>query len=179
MVQPSIQVIDVILHACYAVIIHPSPDINLYLFKTRSDALTAFTGRVFTQLVFELLHRLWMNADIYSPAILPQRKAEKLKISDCKHADHTAFLLIYLQFQSPFQILRARLQESLCRSFTLRQQYDVVCIAYAWNSSSQIFLVELIEVDVSQQGGKIPPLCGEKSYVELKQKTMMNTVFHA
>ena len=158
MVQPSIQVIDVILYACYAVIVHPSPDVNLYLFKTWSDALTAFTGRVFTQSVLELLHRLWMNADIYSSAILPQRKAEKLKISDCKHADYTAFLLIYLQFQSPFQILRARLQESLSRSFTLRQQYNVVRIAYTWNSSSQIFLVELIEVDVSQQGGKIPPL---------------------
>ena len=166
MVQPSIQVVDVILHARYAVIVHPPPNIHLNLFKTRSDALTAFTGRVFTQLVFELLHRLWMNADIYSPAILPQRKAEKLKISDCKHADHTTFLLIYLQFQSPFQILRARLQESLSRSFTLRQQYNVVCIPYAWDSSSQIFLVELIEVDVGQQGREIPSLCGDIYYAE-------------
>ena len=95
-VQPSVEIIDRILHACDSVVIHPSSDIDLDLLQTWSDALTAPTGRVFAQMVFELLHRLRMNADINALSVLPQREAEKLKISDRKYADDTAFLLIHL-----------------------------------------------------------------------------------
>ena len=128
-VQPSVEIIDRVLHACDPVVVHPSSDIDLDLFQTWSDALTASTGRVFAQMVFELLHRLRVNADIDASTVPSQCKAEILKISDRKHADDTAFLLIYLQFQGFFKILRARLQKPLGGSLALCQQYDVVCVA--------------------------------------------------
>ena len=166
-VQPSIEIIDRGFHARDPIVVHPPSAIDLDLFKTWSDALTPSTGRVFAQLIFELLHRLWMNADIDALPVLPQRKAEILKISDSKHADNAAFLLIHLQFQSSLKILRARLQKSLCGSFALRQQDDVVCIADARNSPFQVLLIELIEVDVRQQRGKVSSLCRVLCYVEL------------
>ena len=79
-VQPPVEIIDWILHACDSVVVHPPSDIDLYLFQTRSNALAASTGRVFAQMVFELLHRLRMNADIYPSAVLPQREAEILSV---------------------------------------------------------------------------------------------------
>ena len=166
-VQPTVEVIDLVLHACDSVVVHPPSDIDLDLFKTGSDALTASTGRVFAQVVFELLHRLRMNADIYALSVLPQRKAEILKISDCKHADNAAFLLIHLQFQGSLKILHARLQKSLGGSFTLRQQDDIVRVADARNSPFQILLIELIEIDVRQQRGEVSSLCRVLCYVEL------------
>ena len=108
-----------------------------------------------------------MNADIYALSVPSQRKAEILKISDCKHADNAAFLLIHLQFQSSLKILRARLQKSLCGSFALRQQDDIVRVADARYSPFQILLIELIEVDVRQQRGKVSSLCRVLCYVEL------------
>ena len=118
-------------------------------------------------MVFELHHRLWMNADVDPSAIPSQCKAEILKISDCKHADNAAFLLIHLQFQGSLKILHARLQKSLGGSFTLRQQDDIVRVADARNSPFQILLIELIEVDVRQQRGKVSSLCRVLCYVEL------------
>ena len=118
-------------------------------------------------MVFELLHRLWMNADVDPSAIPSQCKAEILKISDSKHADNAAFLLIHLQFQSSLKILRARLQKSLCGSFALRQQDDIVRVADARYPPFQILLIELIEVDVRQQRGKVSSLCRVLCYVEL------------
>ena len=99
-----------------------------------------------------------MNADIYALSVPSQRKAEILKISDCKHADNAAFLLIHLQFQSSLKILRARLQKSLCGSFALRQQDDIVRVADARYPPFQILLIELVEVDICQQRGKVSSL---------------------
>ena len=166
-IQPSVQFIDLVLHACDSIVIHPTSHIDLDLFQTQSYALTASTGRVFAQVVFELLHRLRMNADIYALSVPSQRKAEILKIWYCKQADNAAFLLIHLQFQSSLKILRARLQKSLCGSFALRQQDDIVRVADARYSPFQILLIELIEVDVRQQRGKVSSLCRVLCYVEL------------
>ena len=41
--------------------------------------------------------------------------------------------------------LRELTDSALCK------KHDVICISYAWNTSFQVFLVELIEVDVCQQ----------------------------
>ena len=177
-VQPTVEVIDLVLHACNSVVVHPSSDIDLDFLKTWSDALTASTGRVFAQVVFELLHRLRMNADIYALSVPSQRKAEILKISDCKHADNAAFLLIHLQFQSSLKILRARLQKSLCGSFALRQQDDIVRVADARYSPFQILLIELIEVDVRQQRGKVSSLCRASYYAELMKGTVEKQASH-
>ena len=73
-VQPPIETVDRVLHACNAIIVHPTSDIDPDLLETWSDALTAFTGRVFAQTVFELLHRLRMNSDINALSVLPQRE---------------------------------------------------------------------------------------------------------
>jgi len=157
-VQPPAHVIDRVLHACNSVVAHTTSDIDLDLFKNRPYALSASTSRVFAQLVFELLHRLWLNANIDTSAILPQRKAQKLKISDRKHAYDTAFLSVHFQFQRLFEIFRTRLQKSLCGSFASRQKNDVVRIANAWNSPFQILLIVFVEVDVRQQRRKISSL---------------------
>ena len=119
-----------------------------------------------------------MNADIYALSVPSQRKAEILKISDCKHADNAAFLLIHLQFQSSLKILRARLQKPLRGSFTLCQQDDVVRVADARNSPFQILLVELIEVDVRQQRGKVSSLCRASYYAELMKGTVEKQASH-
>ena len=177
-VQPTVEVIDLVLHACNPVVVHPPSDIDFDFLKTWSDALTASTGRVFAQVVFELLHRLRMNADIYALSVPSQRKAEILKISDSKHADNAAFLLIHLQFQSSLKILRARLQKSLCGSFALRQQDDIVRVADARYSPFQILLIELIEVDVRQQRGKVSSLCRASYYAELMKGTVEKQASH-
>ena len=171
-VQPTVEVIDLVLHACNPVVVHPPSDIDFDFLKTWSDALTASTGRVFAQVVFELLHRLRMNADIYALSVPSQRKAEILKISDSKHADNAAFLLIHLQFQSSLKILRARLQKSLCGSFALRQQDDIVRVADARYPPFQILLIELIEVDVRQQRGKVSSLCRVLHYADIKASSL-------
>ena len=171
-IQPSVQFIDLVLHACDSIVIHPTSHIDLDLFQTQSYALTASTGRVFTQSVFELLHRLRVNAGVDSPAILPQREAEKLKISDREHADNPAFLLIYPEFQGSLKIFRACLQKSLRSSFALCQQDDIVCVADTRNSPLQILLIELVEVDIRQQWGKISSLCRASCYAELMKGTV-------
>ena len=107
-----------------------------------------------------------MNTDIDALSVLSQCKAKKFKISDCKHADYTAFLLVHLQFQRPFQIFRACLQQSLCGSVAFRQQHNIVCIADKYNSTLPILLVKLIQIDVCQQGGKISSLCKASNYAE-------------
>ena len=177
-VYPTVEVIDLVLHACNPVVVHPPSDIDFDFLKTWSDALTASTGRVFAQVVFELLHRLRMNADIYALSVPSQRKAEILKISDCIHADNAAFLLVHLQFQSSLKILRARLQKSLCGSFALRQQDDIVRVADARYSPFQILLIELIEVDVRQQRGKVSSLCRASYYAELMKGTVEKQASH-
>ena len=92
-----------------------------------------------------------MNPDIDARSVPSQCKAKELKISDCKHAYHTTFLLVHFQLQCPFQIFRACLQQSSGGPFALCQQYDIICVAYAGNSPFLVLLVELVEVDVSQQ----------------------------
>ena len=95
-IQPPVEVVDRFLHARDSIVVHPTPDIDLDLFETWSNALTASTGRVFAQAVFELLHRLRVNANVNATPVLPHREAEVLKISDREHADYAAFLLIHL-----------------------------------------------------------------------------------
>ena len=177
-IQPPVQVIDLVLHACNPVVVHPPSDIDFDFLKTWSDALTASTGRVFAKSVFELLHRLWMNAYVNSSAILPQRKAEILEFLNCKNTYDATFLLIHLQFQSSLKILRARLQKSLCGSFALRQQDDIVRVADARYSPFQILLIELIEVDVRQQRGKVSSLCRASYYAELMKGTVEKQASH-
>lgn len=87
-----------------------------------------------------------MNLDIYALSVLSQCKTKKFNISDCKHADYMAFLLVHFQFQRPFQILRARLQQSLCCSLAFRQQHDVVRVTDKYNSTLLILLVKLIQI---------------------------------
>ena len=94
-----------------------------------------------------------MNPDIYALSVLSQCKAKEFKSSDCKHADYTAFLLVHFQFQRPFQIFRARLQQSLWRlSRFSPAKIDVVRVTDKYNSTLLILLVKLIQIDVCQQG---------------------------
>ena len=95
-IQPSVEFINRVLHACYSVIVHPTSDVDLDLIKTWSYTLTASPGREFSQMVFEPLQRLRMNTYINTVTVPSQCEAEELKISDCKHADNTAFLLVDL-----------------------------------------------------------------------------------
>ena len=44
-IEPSIDVVDVILHACYSVIVKPPSRIYLDFLKTRLDGLYRLTGR--------------------------------------------------------------------------------------------------------------------------------------
>ena len=107
-----------------------------------------------------------MNPDIYALSVLSQCKAKEFKSSDCKHADYTAFLLVHFQFQRPFQIFRARFQQSLGSSLAFRQQHDVVRVTDKYNSTLLILLVKLIQIDVCRQGGKISSLCKAEDYAK-------------
>ena len=55
MVQPSVDVIKVVLHARHPIIVKPAPRIYFYLFQRRPDTLTASPGREFSQSVLKLL----------------------------------------------------------------------------------------------------------------------------
>ena len=107
-----------------------------------------------------------MDTDVDSFPVLPKTKTKELKISDCKHADYTAFLLVHFQFQRPFQIFRARLHQSLGSSLAFRQQHDVVRVTDKYNSTLLILLVKLIQIDVCRQGGKISSLCKAEDYAK-------------
>ena len=91
-----------------------------------------------------------MNANVDTVPIPSQCKAKKLKISDCKHADSTAFLSVDCKFQLLFQIFRTAFQKSLRCPFALRKEHNVICISDTWDSSLYKLLVKLIEVDIRQ-----------------------------
>ena len=91
-----------------------------------------------------------MNSDMHALSVLSQCKAKKLKISDCKHTDYTAFLLIHFQFQCSFKVFRACFQKSFCGSFALCQQNDIICITDKCYSTFLILLVKLIQIDIRQ-----------------------------
>ena len=99
-----------------------------------------------------------MYTDVDAFAILPETETKILKISDCKHADRTAFLPVHLQFQCSFEIFRTGLQQSFSGSLTLRKQYNVIRIADTRHAPSAEFLVKLIQVDIGKQGRKISSL---------------------
>ena len=105
-----------------------------------------------------------MNPDIYALSVLSQCKAKEFKSSDCKHADYTAFLLVHFQFQRPFQIFRARLQQSLWRLSLFASKYDVVRVTDKYNSTLLILLVKLYSDRCLPAGERFPP-CGEPSSV--------------
>ena len=91
MVQPSVDIIEVVLHARYPIIVKSAPRIYFYLFQRRSDTLTASPGREFSQSVLKLLPWLCMNPDIDALSVPSQCKAKEFKISDCKHTYHHRF----------------------------------------------------------------------------------------
>ena len=99
-----------------------------------------------------------MSTDVDTSAILPEAETKVLKISDCKHADRTAFIPVHLQFQCPFEIFCTGLQQSLRCSLTLRQQYDVIRIADARHAPSAEFLIKLIQIDIGEQGREVSSL---------------------
>ena len=76
-----------------------------------------------------------MDATLIKFSTADSCKAKKLKISDCKHADSTAFLSINCKFQLFFKIFHTAFQESLRCSLALRKEHNVICIPNAWYSS--------------------------------------------
>lgn len=125
MVQPSVCLVNSALHACYPIIVQPSPRINLYLFQRWFDTLYSPPGREDFQGFPELLPWLWMNFDEYPTSVPSQCKAEEFKISGCKHAHCTALLSVHRQFQFPFQITDTAFQQPLGCPFAFRKQYEV------------------------------------------------------
>src|SRR5699024_11176650 len=99
-----------------------------------------------------------MDSDINSFSVLPITKAKELIISDCEYTDRPALFPVYFQLQCLLQIFRTCLQQPSCRSFTLRQQYDIVCVADARHSTSVELPVEFIQIHVCQQGGQVSSL---------------------
>ena len=145
--EPSVDVIYVVLHTCKSVVVKPSPRIHLDFLKAWLDWLTSLTGRSLLQSKLKLLPWLRMNSDINAFSVPSQCKAKEFKISDCKHADSTALFSVGCKFQPLLKIFCTAFQESLWCSPALCKKHDVICISYAWNTSFQEFLVELIEVD--------------------------------
>ena len=88
----------------------------------------------------------------------PNVKPRNLKVRITKHADYTAFLLVHFQFQRPFQIFRARLQQSLGVSRFSPAKHDVVRVTDKYNSTLLILLVKLISDRCLPAGGKISSL---------------------
>ena len=87
-----------------------------------------------------------MDTDADSFSVLPKTEAKKLKISDCEHADRSALFPIYLQLQRLLQVFRTAFQQTFCRPFAFRQQYDIICIADARHATSVVFPVEFIQI---------------------------------
>ena len=108
-IEPSVNVVHVILHACNSIVVKPSSCIHLDSFKTRLDWLTALTGRKLFQFQLKLLPWLWMNSDIYATSVPSQCKAKEFKISDFKYAYSTAFLFVHCEFQLILKIPRTAL----------------------------------------------------------------------
>ena len=150
-IEPSVDVIYVLLHTCNSVVVKPSPRIHLDFLKAWLDWLTSLTGRQFLQSGLELLPWLRMNSDINALSVPSQCKAKEFKILDCKHTDSTTLFSVDCKFQPLLKIFCTAFQESLWCSPALCKKHDVICISYAWNTSFQKFLVELIEVDICQQ----------------------------
>ena len=69
-----------------------------------------------------------MRSNVDSILALPKRKAQKLKISDAVHADNLALFRIHPEFQLSLKIPLCASQKPLCRSWTLCQYHNVICI---------------------------------------------------
>ena len=83
-----------------------------------------------------------MDTDVDSFPVLPKTEAKELKISDCKHADRPALFPVHSQLQCFFQIFCTALQQTFCRPFAFRQQYDIIRIANARYAPSVVLPVD-------------------------------------
>ena len=83
-------------------------------------------------------------------------KAQKLKISDCRYLYNSALFPIYLEFKFLLQVFLCGFQKGLCGSFTLSQNYNIVCITNQWNAPAFHLLIESVQVAIDSSGRSGP-----------------------
>ena len=92
-----------------------------------------------------------MCSNVYAILALPEREAQKLKISDRVHADHFALFRVQLQLELPFQVAFARFQKPLSGPLALRQNHDVVRIPDHLHASPCHLLIVFVQIDVRKK----------------------------
>ena len=73
----------------------PSADVDLYVLHYLADVSALTAGSQFFQLLLRFLQGLCMGANEIAILAPSQRKAQKLKISDCRHTHDISLLRIH------------------------------------------------------------------------------------
>ena len=95
-----------------------------------------------------------MSSNVISILTLSQSKAQKLKISNCRHACDFTLFPVHLEFKLLLKVFPAGFKQTLCRSLTPGEYHYVIGVTDNRNTSCFHLLIKFIQVDVCEQRTK-------------------------